>query len=50
MPLDGTVGAVVERDDAPRYRMRPRPFGLFGDDETPHGINEPPPRFGFFGD
>ncbi len=50
MPPESTVGAVVERDDVPRYRMRPRPFGLFGDDETPRVINEPPPRFGFFGE
>lgn len=50
MPPESTVGAVVERDDAPRYRARPRPFALFGDDDSPRVINQPPPRFGFFGD
>jgi hypothetical protein len=46
---NNTVDQTVEVYDAPRYRMRPRPFDLFGDD-SPRVINEPPPRFGFFGD
>jgi hypothetical protein len=51
LPPESTVGTAVEReDDTPRYRMRPRPFGLSGDDDSPRVINEPPPRFGFFGD
>ena len=41
---------IVEQDDTPRYRMRPRPFDLFEGDGPPRVIDEPPPRFGFFGD
>ena len=52
MPRDRDRGydRIVEQDDMPRYRMRPRPFDLFEDDGPPRVINESPPRFGFFGD
>ena len=49
-PRDRGYDRIVEQDDPPRYRMRPRPFDLFEDDGPPRVVNEPPPRFGFFGD
>jgi hypothetical protein len=51
MPRDGTIGPVVERDDAPRIIEAPsRRFGVYErDDVSPRVMNEPPPRFGFFG-
>jgi hypothetical protein len=48
-PRNNAAEETVERYDTPRYRMRPRPFDLFGDD-SPRVVNEPPPRFGFFGE
>lgn len=50
IPRDRGFDRIVEQDDAPRYRMRPRPFDLFEDDGPPRVADEPPPRFGFFGD
>jgi hypothetical protein len=50
MPRGGAVDEIVERNDAPRFRMRPRHFELYGDDDAPGAFNEPPPRIGFFGD
>ena len=46
----GAADEIVERYDAPRFRERPRRFELFGDDDGPRMVREPPPRFGFFGD
>lgn len=43
-------GEVVDEMVEPRFAPRPRRFGLFGDDDGPRVINEPRPRFGFFGD
>jgi hypothetical protein len=45
----GAVDEIVERDEAPRP-LRPRRFEVFGDDDAPRVVNEPPPRFGLFGD
>jgi hypothetical protein len=50
MPRGNAVDEIVERDDAPRFRQRPRHFEVYGDDDGPRVINEPPPRFGLFGD
>ena len=50
MPRGNAVDEIVERDDAPRFRMRPRHFEVYGDDDAPRVVNEPPPRFGLFGD
>src|SRR5581483_4113265 len=47
MPRGEVVDEMVE---VPRFRERPRRFELFGDDDGPRVVNEPPPRFGFFGD
>jgi hypothetical protein len=51
MPRGYTPDEYVERDDTPRFNGRPRHFELFGDDDSPRVINEPPPppHFGFFG-
>jgi hypothetical protein len=48
MPRGEAVGDDVV--EVPRFRERPRRFELFGDDDSPHMVNGPPPRFGFFGD
>jgi hypothetical protein len=49
MPHDGTVDVVAVRDEPPRFGGRPRHFGFFEDDDSPRVIQQPPPRFGFFG-
>lgn len=46
----GTVVDEVMEQDAPRFVARRRHFELFGDDDGPRMVREPPPRFGFFGD
>ena len=50
MPRGAAIDEVIERDDAPRPVARPRHFELYGDDDGPRMVREPPPRFGFFDD
>ena len=50
MRRDNTVDEVVEREAAPRFSDGPpRRLEVFGDDDSPRVVNEPPPRFGLFG-
>lgn len=50
MPRGNAPDEFVEQDDAPRFGGgRPRRFELFEDDDSPRVIQQPPPRFGFFG-
>jgi hypothetical protein len=50
MPRGYPADEIVERDDGPHPVARSRHFELFGDDDGPRMVREPPPRFGFFGD
>lgn len=49
MPRERAVGDLVEQDDGPRVRVRPRHFELFDDDGPPRRSEGPPPGLGFFG-
>jgi hypothetical protein len=49
LPHDGTVDDVAVRDETPRFGGRPRHYELFEDDDSPRMIQQPSPRFGFFG-
>jgi hypothetical protein len=50
MPRGYPAEEIVERDASPRFNGRPRRIELLGDDSAPRVVNEPSPRFGFFGE